>query len=113
MTAHVGVAVLQPIFMLVLVGVLRSGRELRHFGLRVHVGMRQPVVVIAAVNVGMIARAVRIRIAMRRRACMAVVRGVMMRVVVVRGMVRVLLIPRGARGYWHVHFQSCMFQVTG
>ena len=103
-----GVAVLEPIFMFMLVGVLRSGGELRHFGLRVHMGMRQPVVMVAAVYVGMIARAVRIRIAMRRRACMAVVR------VVVRAMmVWVLLIPRGAGCYWHVHFQSCMFQVMG
>ena len=49
-----GVAVRQPVVMHVLVGVVRNRRELRHLGLRVHVGMRQAVVMVALVDMRMV-----------------------------------------------------------
>lgn len=82
----------RAIFMRVFMGVLGHRRERCHLSLWVHMGMRQPVIVIAPVNVGVIVRAR--RIAMRRRAVMAVLTMIV-------------------ASYWHVHFQSCMFQVTG
>lgn len=99
------VAVRQPVVVHVLVGVMHNGRELRHLGLRVHVGMRQAVVMVPLVDMRMIrARAtvrlfplmlMTMRIAMRRIGCMAM------------GMALFVA------SYWHVHFQSCMFQVIG
>ena len=99
------VAVRQPVVVHVLVGVMHNGRELRHLGLRVHVGMRQAVVMVPLVDMRMIrARAtvrlfplmlMTMRIAMRRIGCMAM------------GMALFVA------SYWHVHFQSCMFQVMG
>lgn len=83
-------AVCQAIFMRMFVGVLGRRRELGHFGLRVHMGMRQPVIMIAPVNVGVIMRSVRLSM-MCCRAAVAIT----------------------VTAYWHVHFQSCMFQVTG
>lgn len=82
----------RAIFMRVFMGVLGHRRECCHFGLRVHMGVRQPVIMIARVNVGVIVRAG--HIAMRRGACMAVLAVIV-------------------ASYWHVHFQSCMFQVMG
>lgn len=92
MPAHMGVGVREPIVMRMCMGVLGRRRELGHFGLRVHMGVRQPVIMIARVNVGVIVRAG--HIAMRRGACMAVLAMIV-------------------ASYWHVHFQSCMFQVMG
>lgn len=85
-------AVCGTIVMRMRMGVLGRRRELWHFGLRVHMGVRQPVIVIAPVNMGVIVRAG--HIAMRRGAVMAVLAQIV-------------------ASYWHVHFQSCMFQVMG
>lgn len=85
-------AVCGTIVMRMRMGVLGRRRDLRHFGLRVHMGVRQPVIVIAPVNMGVIVRAR--DIAMRREAVMAVLAQIV-------------------ASYWHVHFQSCIFQVMG
>lgn len=85
-------AVCGTIVMRMRMGVLGRRRDLRHFGLRVHMGVRQPVIVIAPVNMGVIVRAR--DIAMRRGAVMAVLAQIV-------------------ASYWHVHFQSCIFQVMG
>ena len=97
------VAVRQPVVVHMLVGVMHNGRELRHLGLRVHVGMRQAVVMIPLVDMRMVwpmdavclFTLMTMRIAMRRIGCMAM------------GMALFVA------SYWHVHFQSCMFQVIG
>ena len=98
----------QPVFVHVLVGVMHNGRELRHLGLRVHVGMRQAVVMVPLVDMRMVwpmaavclftlilMLLMTMRIAMRRIGCMAM------------GMALFVA------SYWHVHFQSCIFQVIG
>ena len=101
------VAVRQPVVVHVLVGVMHNGRELRHLGLRVHVGMRQAVVMVPLVDMRMIRTRATVRlftlmlmhmtmkIAMRRIGCMA------------------MEVALFVASYWHVHFQSCMFQVIG
>lgn len=82
-------AMTQAIFMRMCVGMLGNSCKLRHFGLRQRVGTRQPMRMTIPANAGMVMRD---RCgAMRCRACMVLV----------------------IASYWHVHFQSCMFQVMG